>query len=731
MPLLTEFWPISDNLVNLIINPFSITLIITAALSLFAAVYVWRHRQSPGATPLAVFLFSATLWSAAYAFEIASTTLEAKLFWVRIEYIAIVITPTMLLFLVLQYTGRDKNFRPWHHLLLVIEPVIVLILMWTNEAHGLIYQTWGLTFDGELYSIEKTYGLGFWFHTVYSYLILVAGMVVLVQAYRRASSVYRSQTGILIAAALVPWLANALYILQLNPFPQLDLTPFAFTITGLMITWGLFRYQLFNLTPVAREVVIDSLSDGVIVLDTQERVVDINPAALEIFDLTSERVIGQLAEEALSIWPELIGQLKTANSPEKQIAFSNGDTQRYFNLRISPVRSRRGAFSGRTVLLHDVTESRAAQEQLRRLSRAVQQSASTILITNTEGEIEYVNPAFTLTTGFTETEVLGANPRILKSGEMPPETYQDMWDTLLRGDIWQGEIINKSKFGDLYWEAVSISPVKNDQGETTHYVAVKDDITQRKRMEEELVIARDRAVEANRLKGRILANISHDMRTPLGAILGYSEMLQGGVFGSLTEDQLDKLQRITESTNHLTEFVNNLLAQSELEAGQVALQTQSISIERLVQEIGSATEILAAQKGLAFSAKVAAEMPDTVLGDQYWLRRILSNLINNAIKFTDEGSVDLSIDCVDKEYWTIKVADTGHGIPLGEQANIFEAFQQGSQKGHAAGGSGLGLAIVKDVTELMGGRISLNSMVDQGSTFTVLLPLLTRSGEEE
>jgi PAS domain S-box-containing protein len=560
-------------------------------------------------------------------------------------------------------------------------------------------------------------------------LILIAGVIVLIRAYRRASSIYRSQTVILIIAALVPWLANALYIFGLNPFPQLDLTPFAFTITGLMITWGLFRFQLFSITPVAREVIIESLSDGVIVFDTEERIVDINPAAQKIVKLSSQEVIGQSAREALSAWPELVRKFQDTPQTQEQISLNDGAVKRYFNLRISPIRNRRGTLSGRTVLLQDVTANRTAQEQLRRLSRAVQQSASTIMITNTNGEIEYVNPAFTLTTGYTENEALGANPRISKSGEMDPETYQEMWKTLGRGDIWQGEIINKTKYGDLYWEAVTISPVKNQQGETTHYVAVKDDITRRKQMEEELVTTRDQAVEANRLKGRILANISHDMRTPLGAILGYSVMLQGGAFGPLNDEQLDKLQRITHSTNHLTEFVNNLLAQSELEAGQLALQSRSISIEKLLQEISSAAEIMATQKGLEFSTRVAADMPDTILGDQYWLRRILSNLISNGIKFTDEGHVNLSIECVDKDFWTIRVTDTGHGIPLDEQTSIFEPFQQGTRIGHASGGSGLGLAIVRDVTELMGGRISLTSTINQGSTFTVLLPLRTPGKE--
>jgi PAS domain S-box-containing protein len=714
---------------DLILNPYSIVLIITATISLFAAVYVWLQRAASGAIPLTVFLMGATIWSASYAVEIASTTLATKLFWIRIEYIGIVLAPTMLLFLVLQYTGRDVNFRPWQHMLLAIEPTAVLILMWTNSAHGLIYQTWDLSFDGRLYGIEKTYGFGFWFHTIYSYLILVAGVILLILTYRKASSIYRSQTGILIAGALVPWVANALYIFNLNPFPQLDLTPFAFTITGLILVWGLYRFQLFNIKPVAREAIIESLTDGVIVLDVENRIADINPAARKIIPHSNQEVVGKSANEVFSTWPELVHYLQNDSQTQTQVLLNDGDVQRYFNLRISPVANRRGSFNGRSILLHEVTENRAAQEQIRRLSRAVQQSASTIMITNINGEIEYVNPAFTLTTGYTENEVLGVNPRILKSGKMSPEFYREMWDTLAQGNVWQGEIINKSKYGDLYWESATISPIKNNKGKITHYVAVKDDITQRKKMEEDLVVARDQAVEANRLKGRILANISHDMRTPLGAILGYAEMLQGGVFGPFNEEQLDKLQRITQSTNHLTEFVNNLLAQSELEAGELALQSQSISLEILVQEIGSATEILAGQKGLTFNWEIGPQMPAVVLGDQYWLRRILSNLISNAIKFTDEGSIQLSIDRVDEEFWTLKVCDTGQGIPLEDQAKIFEPFQQGSREGHASGGSGLGLAIVKDVTELMGGRISLSSSLNQGSTFTILLPLKTPGAE--
>ena len=703
------------------LNPFSIALLISAFISLLTAIYAWVRHPARGSKPLVIFLLGAAVWSGGYAFELASPTTQTKLFWAGIEYIEIAIAPTLLLFLVLQYTGKDIHFHPRHHILLAIEPMITLGLFWTNQNHGLIWKSWELVHGASFNALKISYGVGFWAHAIYSYTILFSAVIFLVQAYHRASSLYRSQTGVLLTAALIPWFANVLYIFQLSPISQLDLTPFAFTITGLIITWGLFHFKLFDIMPIAREVIIESLSDGVIVLDREMRIVDVNPAAAQLIGIPTDNIIGHPAKAVVESWPDLLRKFQ--HSQQAQISLPSGDSKRYFNASISPIFDRHSKLTGYAASLQDITEARLAQRKLRNLSRAVEQSASTILITNRDGRIEYVNPAFTQNTGYLKEDAIGKNPRILKSGRMAPETYKNMWQTLERGDVWQGEFINKKKNGDIYWETASISPVKNNQGEITHFVSVKDDISLRKEMEQELIIARDKAVEANRQKGQILANISHDMRSPLGAILGYTEMLVAGYFGALTENQIDKLHQISESTKHLTEFVNNLLAQAELEAGRLAFQSKPFSVEKLVQEVCSTAEILAQQKELDFASDVSPDLPDTLLGDLYWLRRILSNLIGNAIKFTDTGGVHLSIQRVDDEFWSIEVADTGQGIPLSEQAKIFEPFEQGSPKKHTSSGAGLGLAIVKDVTELMGGRVSLTSAINQGSALTVLLPL--------
>jgi signal transduction histidine kinase len=200
-------------------------------------------------------------------------------------------------------------------------------------------------------------------------------------------------------------------------------------------------------------------------------------------------------------------------------------------------------------------------------------------------------------------------------------------------------------------------------------------------------------------------------------------MLQAEVFGPLNETQQGKIRLIIESSNHLREFVDNLLAQSELEAGKLALQANQISPKKLMQELASGVQVLADQKGLELTSELDPTLPETILGDRYWLRRIIANLLSNAIKFTAQGRIGLAFRRVEESYWAIEVSDTGPGISPDELSKIFEPFQKGGDTRPPVSGAGLGLAIVKDVVEQMGGRITVQSTLNQGSTFTVLLPL--------
>ncbi len=676
-------------------------------------------------------------------------------------------------------------------------------------------------------------------------------------------------------------------------------------------------------------------------------------------------------------------------------------------------------------------EQRLVDRQVRQLSRAVESSPTSIVITDTLGDIEYVNPKFTQVTGYSAEEVLGKNPRILKSGNTPPEVHRELWATIVSGHEWHGELCNRKKNGDLYWEFASISPVADANGTVTHYIALKEDITERRRIQEQLkrqneylsvlheftldllnrrelndllqtvvdravvlldapygeimlveddelavhavtgnqpflkddrvrrsegelawqafdtgkpavledyaswprhrkiydqtpmhavidfpvlagdqcvgilaigrskpdypftveqiesgilfarlvalvidnanlyhsalqelaertraearlqesearyrqivenasdviyrtdangyftyinppgvrimgfdnashilgkhylelaspdfrhklkrfyehqffsqapstyfeftalgangheiwlgqnvqlimegekvvgfqavarditdikraqealAIARDQALEASRLKSQLLAKVSHELRTPLGGILGYAELLRDGAFGRLTAEQKDVTAQVVDSTNYLTTMVSELLDEAQIEAKSISLHLEPFSPTKLLEQVEDKLSVVTRNKGLLLEASIAPELPETIWGDERRLQQILINLVGNSIKFTKDGQVRVSLYAPDSEHWSIQVADTGTGIPEEARAYIFEPFRQVDNSiTRENRGTGLGLSITKQLVELMEGQITLESEVGRGSTFTICLPII-------
>jgi signal transduction histidine kinase len=262
-------------------------------------------------------------------------------------------------------------------------------------------------------------------------------------------------------------------------------------------------------------------------------------------------------------------------------------------------------------------------------------------------------------------------------------------------------------------------------------IELKTEISRRKQAQEALTLARDRALDANRLKSELLAKVSHELRTPIGAILGFSEMLELDVYGPVAQEQKEVIAKITKSSQYLEEMVKDLLDQAKLEAGKMSLTADKFDPRIVVDNTFAKMNILVQQKNIKLTSKVAPDVPTEVIGDEIRTQQILTNLVSNAIKFTDEGLVRVRVYCPDPNHWAMQVSDTGCGIPPKAQSYIFEPFRQvdgSATRRHK--GTGLGLSIVKQLTELMNGEIVLVSEVDHGSTFTIILPVeQTNSGQ--
>ncbi len=365
-----------------------------------------------------------------------------------------------------------------------------------------------------------------------------------------------------------------------------------------------------------------------------------------------------------------------------------------------------------------------AEEETLKLSTVVVQSPTIVVITNPNGNIEYANPKFSEVTGYSFEEVKLKNPKILNSGFHNKEFFSNLWNTILAGKTWHGEFKNKKKNGDLYWENALISPIIDSDGKITHFVAIKEDITDKKIMIEELIEAKEKAEEMNRIKSSFFANMSHELRTPMVGILGFSEVLMNELKDNPNYYRM--ISSINTSGQRLLETLNLILNLSKLEASKVEVELKTQNIIPILKECFGSFESAAANKNINYS--FIPEYPDILCNiDQLLFTSIINNLLNNAIKFTDAGSITLNVS-VDSVYANISLTDTGVGISEAKQNLIWEEFRQASE-GYNRGfeGTGLGLTIAKKYTDLLKGSISVKSLFGKGTTFKVSFPLSINS----
>jgi PAS domain S-box-containing protein len=359
--------------------PYVPPLIFAAAVSAALALFAWRRTDVPGAFPFGLLLLAVVEWSLTYTLELGGVGLRSKLFWVKTEYLGITTVPVFWLAFVLQYTGRGQWLTSRRWALLLVVPLLTTVFACTNEAHGLIWSDIRLDTSGPYVMLDLTYGAWWVIHVVYSYCLLVIGTLLLIQGLFRSPPLYRGQAVALLIGALVPWIGNAMYIFDLNPLPNMDWTPAAFSLTGLVIGWALFRYRLFDIGPVAREAVFENMSDGVIVLDSHDRIVDLNPAAQTILGWTADSGIGQsLAQMSPPLHEIFLGH-RGKPGVHTEIVTCPRDAQRTCDIRISPFGHGSGDSASHLIVLRDVTEHKRAEQGLRRRAEELAALQATLL----------------------------------------------------------------------------------------------------------------------------------------------------------------------------------------------------------------------------------------------------------------------------------------------------------------------------------------------------------------
>jgi PAS domain S-box-containing protein len=749
---------------NFAYSSYVLPLLAAAVVSIWAMLYIWQRREVKGAMMLVLLAGGVAIWTIGYALEIAGTDIATKLFWGKFQYFGIATVPMTWLLFAVTYTNLSPRLSHRWMRLMVIVPItialVTILLAWTTELHKLIWTNSTIFHEGGFSALDLDHGLWFWIYWGYSQILTLAGTVLMVRSLFQTQGTFRGQRSLMVVAAFAPWVGNVLYVTGYSPIPYLDLTPFAFAISVAALAWAIFGFRLVDITPLARDSVIDSMREGMIVLDVRANIVDINSAAARMIGVLAADALGKPAADIFQPWSHLVERFRNVLEGRDVISVGEGAAKRNFEVSLSPLQDQQGQLVGRVILLraideeelpqprfapsnaaqalppevntppeagtekrksfwnvvvdyynvplktdldipdninpywyqtrerlftvilrlaatvgifgllltglnmlthavtpfilflailallwalglarrvkyesrvgaflflvyclavvellnfgfsvesftffmtfavvsavltarrgalhalvlgvatlgafavligskyfvpfiiamengisspatllaglssllvftacasavlasvvillenlnnawqketqahnllqqerdlleqrveertHDLAEARdqalTISGQMRKYYRAIEQSGNTIVITDTQGNIEYANPRFEQSTGYSITEALGNNQRMLKSGRQSREYYERLWTTIGSGNVWTGEFLNKRKDGSLYWESATIAPVLDQNGVVTNYVAIKEDITARRQAEEQL-----------------------------------------------------------------------------------------------------------------------------------------------------------------------------------------------------------------------------------------------------
>ena len=702
-----------------LIHPYTISLLAASVISLTLAVASWRIRTTISIWSFTILMLAVSLWSAMHIFELAAATLEAKVFWANMQLFCIVTTPPALLGFVIRYTRRDYLIRPPLVAAVVGPPILITVLVWTNGIHGWMFTHAEIVKLAPFELLYRHFGFGFWVHTGYCYTIMLLATILLVRSMVNAPGRYKGQMISLLAGIFIPWIGNVMYVFAIRPFSDFDMTPVVFTVSGLAFSWGVFRYRLLDIVPIAYDLMLNNMQDAVFVFDSNQRLLDLNPAAVRLAERQRKRDVPQQAQALIPGWEEMIEPLARGGL-RRQVCLPHNGRERYYDLIGTPLRHAEELF-GSLVVLRDITGSRNTQLALaesEKQFKSMTENAPVIICTlDPDGLITYVNPEWKKVLGHSREQVLGRH-----FSEFALSHNVDAYERAFRSVKDKGEVLSGfpvkliHRDGSRRFFNASASPNMDASGTIADIICLLKDQTGERELQAQLF--QSQKMEAI---GTLAGGIAHDFNNLLMGIQANISLvrLEAGNDPRCLE-RIDTIERQIQTGASLT---RQLLGYARKGKYRPTL----LRLNQLIEETLAAFGRTRKQLSIHFDP---FEALPRVFADRGQMELVLLNLLINASDAMPNGGTlrvqtgmaslspaeMKSMRLEPGEYVQLEIVDTGIGMDENTQARIFEPFFTTKEMGR---GTGLGLASVYGVVRNHKGAITVASKPGRGTTFTL------------
>jgi PAS domain S-box-containing protein len=706
---------------------FALVFFLGGLMALFYAAVVFLKRPVPGADTFAFFALTIAVWLIFRALEAGAMDITDKIMWGKMMYFGASLSGPAWLVFVLDYSGIKHWRSSVQRLWLFLVPLFSWIMIWTNDQWGMYWPNIYVSPGTAGTILVWEHGWAFWVEAVYNYLMLGVGIYLIGRFLFRNQGIFRWQAIVVLLGSLIPIFANLVYLSGFSPVKGLDLTPFAFAVAGVIFAVTIFRFHLLDVVPVARNTLVEKIPDGIVVLDNQQTIIDINPAAEMIIPVERKKSIGSSLAQ---IWPQMHQSLNENVKKGNNAGFELALADKCLETSITTIQDSKQKTVGRLLLVRDVTGHRRMEQSLQesqtRYATLVEQSNEGVLIVQ-KGLIKFANQTVSDICGYELDEIRDHSLLMLIADEdraLVEERYEKRQTGLAVPNIYEVQVERKD--GGLRTIELSVGTILFE-GTAAHIVSARD-ITERKltqrrleKLYEEEKHLRNSLEEEMTKRSKYTRALVHELNTPLTSILASGELLESEIHDPIL---MALVKNIRLASYNLKQRIDELIELARGETGILKINVMPVDLTSLWREIESEMRPLAAKKGLALKVEQGANLP-LVMADRVRLKQVLVNLISNAVKFTAVGRIDVIVE-LKAEFVEVSVRDTGRGISSQELENLFDPYRRKVNEGQQLGGLGIGLTLSKMYVELQGGKIEVESEAGKGSTFRFTLPVLAR-----